>query len=84
MISPEYLGTRIRQRRKALGWSTVELARRAGVHHRTVEYVERGDRDPGLFTAQCILIALGLRVSISADWQASDPRADSEATIPAT
>ena len=39
------LGTRIRQRRKELGWSQEELALKAGIDRSYVGGVERGERN---------------------------------------
>lgn len=39
------LGTRIRQRRKALGWTQEELALKAGIDRSYVGGVERGERN---------------------------------------
>ena len=48
------LGQRIRQRRKALGWTQEEFADRAGIDRSYVGGVERGDRNL-TFTVLCRL-----------------------------
>lgn len=50
------LGQRIRERRKALGWTQEELAERAGIDRSYVGGVERGDRNL-TFTVLCRLCA---------------------------
>jgi transcriptional regulator with XRE-family HTH domain len=57
------LGQRIRERRKALGWSQEELAARANVDRSYVGGVERGARNI-TFSMLCQLsVALGCKVS---------------------
>lgn len=41
-------GRRIRELRKARGWSQEELAHRAGVHWTYLGGIERGERNPAL------------------------------------
>lgn len=54
------LGKRIEERRKQLGWSQNELARRAGVNHPTLYKIESGQRvDPSLSIVVRIARALG-------------------------
>lgn len=48
------LGQRIRERRKALGWTQEEFAERAGIDRSYVGGVERGDRNL-TFTVLCRL-----------------------------
>ena len=54
------LGDRIKARRKTLGWSQNELARRAGVNHPTLFKIESGQRtNPSIGTIVKIARALG-------------------------
>jgi transcriptional regulator with XRE-family HTH domain len=60
------LGTRIRQRRKELGWSQEQLALKAGIDRSYVGGVERGERNITFLvlckfckTLKCDVAALG-------------------------
>lgn len=60
------IGQRIRQLRKAKGWSQPELARRAGLTEKTItnyETAARGVKDPPLSTVQAIADALGVTLT---------------------
>ena len=52
----------VHDRRKALGWTQDELARRSGVHVNTVINVEAGERDTSMLTLGALSKALGCTV----------------------
>lgn len=52
-------GSRLRRRRRDLGWSVSELSKRAGYSRTTVTRAESGD-NVGLHAAVSLCIALGL------------------------
>ena len=59
----EKLGNRIRERRKALGWTQEELAAKADIDRSYIGGVERGERNLS-FTMLCgICAALGCDVA---------------------
>lgn len=59
----ERLGKRIRARRKAKGWSVLELAQRAGVSFEHLHTLERGGKHkPRDYTLRRIAKALGVSV----------------------
>ncbi|MFB5762034.1 helix-turn-helix domain-containing protein [Paenibacillus medicaginis] len=60
MSLPERVGNRIRQLRKAKGWTQEQLAEAAGLHYSYMGGVERGDRNISLETLE--KIATGLNV----------------------
>lgn len=53
----------MRIRREALGWSQRALASKAGVDPKTVSLIERGTRNPTLFTLSLLASALDLPLS---------------------
>lgn len=53
-------GQRVREIRKARGWSQEELAHRAGLHYTYVGGIERGERNPALVNIGRIARALGV------------------------
>lgn len=65
------------------GWSASELARRAGLSQRSVAYIIKGAREPGVRTARLIANALGVGVDWlfddAADWP--PPRAGSDTRV---
>jgi ribosome-binding protein aMBF1 (putative translation factor) len=63
VISAAAIGAEIRRARMARGWPIEQLAHRAGVATNTVGYIERGERDAGFLTVQCVLVAVGLRLT---------------------
>lgn len=57
------VGLRIRSLREERGWSQERLAGDAGVHRTYMGDVERGERNPSLFSLLKIADALGIHVS---------------------
>jgi transcriptional regulator with XRE-family HTH domain len=53
-------GKRVRELRKARGFSQEELAHRAGLHYTYVGGIERGERNPALVNIGRIAAALGI------------------------
>lgn len=58
MSLPESVGNRIREIRKAKGWTQEQLAEAAGLHYSYIGGVERGDRNISLETLEKIIYAL--------------------------
>ncbi|MEK5262440.1 helix-turn-helix transcriptional regulator [Paenibacillus sp. FSL L8-0663] len=58
MSLPESVGNRIRELRKAKGWTQEQLAEAAGLHYSYIGGVERGDRNISLETLEKIILAL--------------------------
>jgi len=56
-------GQRIKARRDALGMSIRELAKRSGVTHPTLVYLERDERNPTRRTLEKVSMALGLSLA---------------------
>lgn len=56
-------GERLRELRKARGWTQEELARRAGRHWTYIGGLERGERNPTLVVLCDLAIALAVRAS---------------------
>ena len=63
-VALEHLGSRIRERRKELGWTQEELAAEAGIDRSYIGGVERGERNL-TFTMLCD-IAKSLRCDVAA------------------
>ncbi|WP_340388179.1 helix-turn-helix transcriptional regulator [Paenibacillus sp. FSL E2-0151] len=59
MSLPEDVGNRIRELRKAKGWTQEQLAEAAGLHYSYIGGVERGDRNISLETLEKIIKAIG-------------------------
>ncbi len=57
------LGSRLRERREALGWTQAELGRRCALHRTFIGSVERGERNLSLLNLR--LIARVLRVRLT-------------------
>ncbi|MEK4046093.1 helix-turn-helix transcriptional regulator [Paenibacillus sp. FSL H8-0048] len=57
MNLPESVGTRIRELRKAKGWTQEQLAEAASLHYSYIGGVERGDRNISLETLEKIIAA---------------------------
>ncbi|QOS81874.1 helix-turn-helix transcriptional regulator [Paenibacillus sp. JNUCC31] len=55
MNLPESVGNRIRELRKAKGWTQEQLAEAAGLHYSYIGGVERGDRNISLETLEKII-----------------------------
>jgi transcriptional regulator with XRE-family HTH domain len=55
MNLPESVGNRIRELRKAKGWTQEQLAEAAGLHYSYIGGVERGDRNISLETLEKIV-----------------------------
>ena len=53
-------GKRVRELRKARGFSQEELAHRAGMHYTYVGGIERGERTPALINIGALAAALGV------------------------
>lgn len=58
MNLPESVGNRIRELRKAKGWTQEQLAEAASLHYSYIGGVERGDRNISLETLEKIIAAL--------------------------
>lgn len=58
MSLPEAVGNRIRELRKAKGWTQEQLAEAAGLHYSYIGGVERGDRNISLETLEKIMNGL--------------------------
>lgn len=58
MSLPEAVGNRIRELRKAKGWTQEQLAEAAGLHYSYIGGVERGDRNISLETLEKIMTGL--------------------------
>ncbi|WP_339834141.1 helix-turn-helix transcriptional regulator [Paenibacillus sp. FSL R7-0272] len=58
MSLPEAVGNRIRELRKAKGWTQEQLAESAGLHYSYIGGVERGDRNISLETLEKIMNGL--------------------------
>ena len=56
-------GQRVRELRKARGFSQEELAHRAGLHYTYVGGIERGERNPALINIGKIAAALGVSLA---------------------
>ena len=59
------LAGEIARRRKALGWTQSQLARRVGLKQSEVSRLESGDVNPTWATVQAVLAALGARIAIA-------------------
>ncbi|OKP93172.1 transcriptional regulator [Paenibacillus sp. P3E] len=57
MNLPEGVGNRIRELRKAKGWTQEQLAEAASLHYSYIGGVERGDRNISLETLEKIIAA---------------------------
>ncbi|MFD0715675.1 helix-turn-helix domain-containing protein [Paenibacillus sp. GCM10027626] len=57
MNLPELVGSRIRELRKAKGWTQEQLAEAAALHYSYIGGVERGDRNISLETLEKIIAA---------------------------
>jgi transcriptional regulator with XRE-family HTH domain len=62
----EAIGVRIRDQRELRGWSTVDLAQRAGLTGNAIRELEAGERAPRIWTIWLLARALGC----SAGWLA--------------
>ncbi|WP_427180611.1 helix-turn-helix domain-containing protein [Paenibacillus sp. TC-CSREp1] len=67
MSLPEAVGNRIREIRKAKGWTQEQLAEAAGLHYSYIGGVERGDRNISLETLE--KITNGLQVPVEQIFQ---------------
>jgi transcriptional regulator with XRE-family HTH domain len=56
-------GARIRELRKARGYSEEELAHRAGMYYTYVGGIERGERNPALVNIGALATALGVSLA---------------------
>ena len=56
-------GRRVRELRKARGFSQEELAHRAGMHYTYVGGIERGERNPALVNIGALAGALGVSLA---------------------
>jgi HTH-type transcriptional regulator/antitoxin HipB len=57
------IGARIKSLRAELGWSQVELGRRAAIHPITITKIETGTHRPTLGTLEALASAFGVEVS---------------------
>jgi transcriptional regulator with XRE-family HTH domain len=60
MNLPESVGKRIRELRKAKGWTQEQLAESASLHYSYIGGVERGDRNISLETLEKIITAFNV------------------------
>lgn len=67
MSLPEAVGNRIRELRKAKGWTQEQLAEAAGLHYSYIGGVERGNRNISLETLE--KISKGLQVPVEQIFQ---------------
>lgn len=56
---PTPMGRRLRDLRKAKGWSQEKLAEKSGISIKAIQTAERSTHDPSLFSVICIADALG-------------------------
>jgi SOS-response transcriptional repressor LexA len=56
----ESLGQRVRWRRKELGWTQAELARRANINQGFLSGIEKGQRNPSAQTLNALAVALNV------------------------
>jgi transcriptional regulator with XRE-family HTH domain len=59
------IGDRIRKRRRALGWSQQELARRLDMRRATIADLERGAQQE---TSTAVIRKLARALGVTADW----------------
>jgi DNA-binding Xre family transcriptional regulator len=57
------IAARIRQERKARGWSLADLAQRTGIHPPNLSRLESGKHDPSLETLERVAEGLGVRLA---------------------
>jgi transcriptional regulator with XRE-family HTH domain len=69
------LAGELARRRKALGLTQVQLAKRAGLQQSEVSRLERGESNPTWTTLQAVLAALGARLAIVDARPPAPPRA---------
>lgn len=74
MSLPEDVGNRIRELRKAKGWTQEQLAEAAGLHYSYIGGVERGDRNISLETLEKIVLALKVPPTILFKFEERDER----------
>ncbi len=75
------LGTRVRERREALGWSQAELAEAAGVTPNYVGVVERGEKLPTLQTLAAIADAFNVSMGALLSEEVPDAWADAATAL---
>jgi transcriptional regulator with XRE-family HTH domain len=63
-VSESTLGSRVRQARLERGWCQRELAEKAGVTTRAVQFWEYGQREPGYLS----LLHLGAALACPLEW----------------
>jgi transcriptional regulator with XRE-family HTH domain len=61
------LGSTLRLRREAAGFTQVALARRVGISQATIARIERGDRAPGISVLEQLFAALDLQLTINVE-----------------
>ncbi len=59
-MPPHTIGTRIRDARKAKGWSQTQLGARSGLSKSTISDIERDSSDPRVSQLSVICLCLGL------------------------
>lgn len=75
------LGSRLRTRREAIGWSQAQLAEAAGVTPNYVGVIERGEKLPMLDTLEAFASALGASLGALLSEEQPDQWADEVAAI---
>lgn len=62
-VTPEALGTRVRNLRRERAWTLEELAERSGVSRAMLSKIERGEKSPTLVVAARVAGGLGIGLS---------------------
>jgi len=62
MLDPPVLGPKLRDKRKARGWTLDQLATESGVSRSMLSQIERGDANPTFATLWCVTQALGVEL----------------------
>lgn len=66
--SKQKLGKKVRELRKALGWSQENLEEYSGLHRTYISDIERGIRNPSLKSLEKLAKALKIKVSDLTDF----------------
>ena len=77
----EQVVTRIRNIRRAKGWSQEKLAEEANLSRDAISRIERGDREPRLETLHAIAEAMGMSLPKMLDFD-KEPKARREKEVP--
>lgn len=70
------MGARVRATRQALGFSTAELAVKAGLSTGLISQIERGQANPSLRTLERLRTALGVSLMVLLEGSARTPQGD--------